>query len=139
MTIHRYECAAPDSPPMWVWVDGDGTPYLLGEMHEITELHAALTAFLATGECDAESVSEYDPAWGGSYSIIDAAHEAVDAGYAADATQMADTIRRAVYRGAIRGAVQRNGQWYLSRMAFRGWLVKSASERRGRPKLAARE
>lgn len=133
-TVHLYEDGE-QGDPMYVWMDGDGYPHMLGHMHQVADLYAAMGAALA-GQLDPEPISEFDPAWGQNYDIAAAVQEAVSFGYSdgGDASQVADSIRAAARRGAIRGAQQVNGKWSLPKLTLRGWLVRSRDERRGRPR-----
>ena len=122
--------------PMFAWRDNSGCMHVLGERAEVCELHAALGALLAGTE--PETISEYDPAWGHNYTISQAVEEAIAYGYGADRERMADSIRAACRRGAIRGATLANGHWSIPPRTLRGWLVRSADERRGRPRKEER-
>ena len=137
-TIHLYADTSPDEP-MFAWLDADGYPHLLGTAAQAADLYAALGAFLLRGELDPEPIDEFDPAWGQNLDIADAVREAIAYGYAddGDEARVADTIRAAARAGRIRKARQVNGQWSLPKLTFRGWLVKSADEKRGRPRKDA--
>lgn len=137
-TIHPVADDTPDTPPMFALVTQDGDPYLIGEWSELIDLHAALTATIAGAL--SEPIDRLDPAWGNHYSIARAVAEAMEYGYANDAPQMADTIRAAARAGRIRGAAQDPaGRWTVPATTFRGWLVRSADEQRGRPKQAVEQ
>ncbi len=142
-TIHPVTDTAPDMPQMFALVTGDGDPYLIGEWHELIDLHAALTNAIAGNL--AEPIDRLDPAWGNHYSIARAVQEAISYGYGnspitVDPAQVADTIRAAARNGRIRGAVHDPaGRWTVPASTFRGWLVRSLSETRGRPKQQAVE
>jgi len=133
-TIHRY--GVPDGWQAYVWLDADGFPHQLGELHQVADLYAALGALLLRGELDQEPVDEFDPAWGQNFDTADAVAEAIAYGYgdAGDEARLADTIRAAARTGRIRKACQRNGAWSLPKLTFRDWLVKSSEEKRGRPR-----
>ncbi len=132
-TIHPVQDTAPDMPQMFALVTADGDPYLIGEWSELLDLHAALGAAIAGAL--AEPIDRLDPAWGNHYGIARAVQEAIEYGYANDATQMADTIRSAARAGRIRGAAQDPaGRWTVPASTFRGWLVRSQQEQRGRPR-----
>ena len=118
--------------PVYAWRDNSGYLHVLGERAEVSELHAALGALLAGAEPG--TISEYDPAWGVNYTISQAVEEAVSYGYSSDRAQMADSIRAACRRGAIRGAALVGGKWSIPPRTLRGWLVKRDTERRGRPR-----
>lgn len=123
-----------DGEPLYVWADADGDLHLLGELHRAADLYAALGALLVRGEHDPEPISEFDPAWGGNYSIARAVEEAIAFGYAVDPVQAADTIRAAARAGRIRGASQVDGKWSIPPRTLRAWLARSAEETRGRPR-----
>ena len=123
--------------PMFAWRDNSGYMHILGERAEVSELHAALGALLS-GACEPDTISEYDPAWGHNYSIAQAVEEAIAYGYGADRERMADSIRAACRRGAIRGAALVGGKWSIPPRTLRGWLVKRDTERRGRPRKEER-
>lgn len=133
-TIHRYGVV--DDWQAYVWLDADGYPHQLGELHQIADLYAALGALLLRDELSPEPVDEFDPAWGQNFDIADAVREAIAYGYVDEgaAARVADTIRAAARAGRIRGATQRNGAWRLPKLTFRSWLVKSSEEKRGRPR-----
>ena len=134
-TIHRYTSANEDGEEaMYVWMDGDGYPHMLGEAHQVADLYRALRAFLRHGELHPEPIDEFDPSWGNSYDIADAVKEAMDAEYTDNPVQMADSIRAACRAGRIRGVKQMNGRWYIPSRTFRDWLIRSQSDRRGRPR-----
>lgn len=135
-TIHRIEEPGDDAP-LFAWLDGDGDPHLIGEWWQLADLHAALTAALHAGQL-ADPISHLDPAWGNHYTIARAVQEALDFGYTTDPAQMADTIRAAARGGRIKGAAQDPaGRWTVPARTFRGWLVRSQEETRGRPKAGA--
>lgn len=132
-TIHPVTDTAPDMPPMFALVTADGDPYLIGEWSELLDLHVALSSAIAGNLAD--PIDRLDPCWGNHYSIARAVQEAVGHGYANDPTQMADTIRAAARAGRIRGAAQDPaGRWTVPASTFRGWLVRSQQEQRGRPR-----
>ena len=137
-TIYRMTGPTSDQgEPLFAWRDNSGYMHVLGERSEVSELHTALGALLA-GACEPDTISEYDPAWGRNYSIAQAVEEAIACGYGADRVQLADSIRAACRRGAIRGATQVNGRWSIPPRTLRGWLVRGAEERRGRPRKEER-
>lgn len=133
-TIHLYNNGS-TVEPLYVWRDKDGGLHLIGELQQVADLHAALSEALA-GNIHTDPISEYDPAWGQNYRIAQAVQEALEFGYSADPVRIADSIRAAARRGAIRGATQVDGEWSLPKLTFRGWLVKTRDERRGRPPIS---
>jgi len=134
-TVHLLEGSdANGQAPLYVWMDSDGYPHHLGELHQAADLYAALGALLHDGRTSGESVSEFDPAWGQNYNIAKAVEEAIAYGYGSDREQLADSIRAAARAGRIRGATQVDGRWSIPPLTLRGWLVRSREEKRGRPR-----
>lgn len=116
---------------MFAWVTPDGDPLLIGEHAVVIALAGAIERYMA-GDVG-EPISEYDPAWGHTYSIADAVREAIEHGYTDDATQMANTIRRAATDGRITGASQDPaGRWRLPKRTFRHWLAQSRPKPRSK-------
>jgi hypothetical protein len=136
-TIHLITRAASDDGIMYAWVDADGDPHRLGELHQAADLYAALGALLLHGQHHPESIGEHDPSWGNNYDIAAAVEEAITYGYGSDRAQVADSIRAAARAGRIGGAVQVDGKWSIPPRTLRGWLVRSREERRGRPRKEA--
>lgn len=132
-TIHLYAEGSAHADPIYVWRTGDGHAYVLGNMAELTALHTALTAAMA-GNVEPEPISGQDIAWGMNVDIPLAVKAAVAYGLDGTKAQLADSIRAAARRGAIRGAQQINGRWSLPRYTLRDWFVKTETERRGRPR-----
>ena len=131
--IYRMTVPSADGDPLFAWKDNSGYMHVLGDRAEVSELHAALSSLLA-GACEPETISEYDPAWGHNYTISQAVEEAIAYGYGTDRERMADSIRAACRRGAIRGATLVGGHWSIPPRTLRGWLVRSREEKRGRPR-----
>ena len=139
-TVHLLEGSdANGQAPLYVWMDSDGYPHHLGELHQAADLYAALGALLHDGRTSGESVSEFDPAWGQNYNIAKAVEEAIAYGYGSDREQLADSIRAAARAGRIRGATQVDGRWSIPPLTLRGWLVRSREEKRGRPRRAEQQ
>lgn len=138
-TVHRLISPGNGDAEMFVWMDADGYPHMLGELHQVADLYAALESLLLCGECSPQPISEHDPAWGRNYSIAQAVEEAIAYGYGSDREQLADSIRAAARAGRIRGAMQVDGRWSIPRGTLRGWLVKSRDEKRGRPRRTEQE
>ena len=132
MTTHLHAVTTTDpGEPMFAWVTPDGDPLLIGEHAVVVALAAAIANYMA-GDLG-EPLSEYDPAWGHTYSIADAVAEALDAGYTDDPAQMANTIRAAAAGGRIRGASQDpRGRWRLPKRTFRHWLSSSRPKPRSK-------
>lgn len=120
-----------------IWSDAGGNLALIGGIHQAADLYQALGRLLLYGEHDAEEISEADPSWDYMKRIDWAVREYRD--YMGDNRpdeEIANTIRAACRRKAIRGTSQDSkGAWYFRPPAFRGWLVKSRTESRGRPLL----
>ena len=139
-TVHLLEGSdANGQAPLYVWMDSDGYPHHLGELHQAADLYAALGALLHDGRTSGEPVSEFDPAWGQNYNIAKAVEEAIAYGYGSDREQLADSIRAAARAGRIRGATQVDGRWSIPPLTLRGWLVRSREEKRGRPRRAEQQ
>lgn len=136
--IHPLE-PQPDDEPMFVWMDSDGDPHLLGEKWRMADLYQALHAALV-GQMESGVISEFDDAWGRNFTIARAVQEAMTTGYGNQPEQMANTIRTAAREGRIRGATQDpTGRWSLPKRQFRHWLIHSKQERRGRPTKAVEQ
>ena len=120
--------------PLYVWMDADGEPHMLGELHQAADLYSALGALLHDGRTTGEPISEHDPAWGQNYDIRQAVEEAIVYGYGSDRERLADSIRAAARAGRIRGATNVDGRWSIPPLTLRGWLVRSREEKRGRPR-----
>lgn len=128
--IHVYDDGS-QGEPMFVWQDADGYLHLLGELHQLADLYQALGDALR-GVIDPEPVSEFDHRWGGHWRIARAVKEAIEYGVTGDPAQIADSIRAAARRGAIRGASQVDGEWSFPKRTLRSWLIRTQNERRGR-------
>lgn len=116
---------------MFAWVTPDGDPLLIGEHAVVVALAAAIERYMA-GEVG-EPISEYDPAWGHTYSIAEAVAEAIEHGYTDNGAQMANTIRSAAAAGRITGASQDPaGRWRLPKRTFRHWLAQSRPKPRSK-------
>jgi hypothetical protein len=132
--IHMLEGSDSDGPPMYVWMDADGDPHMLGELHQVADLYGALGALLLLGKHDPTPISEHDHAWGNNYDVARAVEEAIAYGYGSDAAQIADSIRAAAQAGRIHGAQRVDGRWSIPPRTLRGWLIQSHKEKRGRPR-----
>jgi hypothetical protein len=133
-TVHMLEGSDNEGEPMYVWMDADGDPHMLGELHQIADLYWRLGELLLEGKHDPEPISEHDHAWGNNYDVARAVEEAIAYGYGSDRTQVADSIRAAARAGRIRGAQQVDGKWSIPPRTLRGWLVRSREQKRGRPR-----
>lgn len=125
--------------PMFAIRDDADQLYLVGERHLAQELHNLLRAFLS-GEIQPEIISEDDPRFGGHISIAEAVEEAIAAGYyeRGDEDRARNSINVAAAAGRIRGAAQgTTGRWTFPPRTFRGWLVRSQADPRGRPRKTA--
>lgn len=141
-TLHRGTDFDGEWSPI-VWADNGGNLTLIGDANQAADLYRALEAYVMRGELDAEPISENDPCWSYMRQIPWAVNEYRDyvpgAATQSDA-QIADTIRAAARRGAIYRATKgESGNWYFNPPAFRGWLVKTRDENRGRPRADASE
>lgn len=119
-----------------IWSDSGGNLTLIGDINQAADLYQALRKLLFNGELDADEISENDASWDYMKRIDWAIKEYRD--FFEDNRPdgaIANTIRAAAHRGAVRGSSQDNsGNWYFRPMAFRGWLVKTRDEKRGRPR-----
>lgn len=123
-----------------LWADGGGNLALLGDVWNAADLYQALKSFFEHGTVDPEVISENDPAWDYMKRIDWAIQEYRD--YFSNDTrrddEIANTIRAAADRKAIHGSSRdEKGNWYFRPAAFRGWLIKSRDEKRGRPRKEA--
>lgn len=128
--LHKVNITGHDEP-FFVWLTPDGDALLLGYFGECAALALAITGMI-NGEPVPE-MSQYDAAITPTWSIEEAAAEAIELGYHGDAARLTKTIRAAAGRGAIRGAAQVDGRWRLPRRTFRHWLIQHQTETRGRP------
>lgn len=122
-----------------IWSDSGGDLTLLGDDYQLADLYQALGDYLLHGKVDDEEVSEDDPMWSYMRRIDWAIGEFRD--FFPDDTRtddkIANTIRAAAAAGRIRGAkLGESGNWYFNPPRFRGWLVKTRDEKRGRPRRA---
>lgn len=133
-TLH-YGKDFPDWKPI-IWADSGGNLCLIGDVRQAADLYQALGRLLLHGESDSEEISENDTSWDYMKRIDWAVKEYRD--YMDDQrtdAQISNTIRAAADRGAIHGCSQtESGAWYFRPPAFRGWLVKTRDEKRGRPR-----
>lgn len=120
-----------------IWADSGGNLTMLGDVFNAADLYQALKSFFETGTVDAEEISENDPAWDYMRRMDWAIKEYrnILEPIGMNDIQIGNTIRAAASRGAIRGCSQSEaGHWYFRPPAFRGWLVKTRDETRGRPR-----
>ena len=120
-----------------IWADSGGNLTMLGDAWNAADLYQALKRFFETGTVDAEEISENDPAWDYMRRMDWAIKEYRDILNPINQSdrQIGNTIRAAASRGAIRGCSQSEaGNWHFRPPAFRGWLVKTRDETRGRPR-----
>lgn len=119
-----------------IWADSGANLSMIGDIHQAADLYQALGRLLLHGEADAEEISENDAAWFYMKPMrwaIGEYREYIGGGRTDD--QIGNTIRAAANRGAIRGSSQdAAGAWYFRPESFRGWLVKTRDESRGRPR-----
>lgn len=119
-----------------IWADSGGNLTMVGDIHQAADLYQALGRLLLHGEHDAEEISENDSAWDYMKRMDWAIKEYREwVGDNRSDDQIGNTIRAAARRHAIRGSSQDSkGAWYFRPAPFRGWLVKSRDEDRGRPR-----
>jgi hypothetical protein len=118
---------------LYVWMDGDGYPHLLGELHQCADLYQALGEFLSSG-ITGPAISPNHSAWGRCLRVTAAVEEALAGGVQGTPVQVAHAIRAAARRGAIRDAMKVDGEWAIPVMPLRSWIVRNRTERRGRPR-----
>lgn len=126
----------PDWKPI-IWADSGGNLTLVGDIWQAADLYQALHQLLRNGVTALEEVSENDPAWDYMKRIDWAVKEYRDFFPDADLDneQIRNSIRAAAKAGRIRGCSQDDlGNWHFRPVAFRGWLVKTRDEKRGRPR-----
>lgn len=101
---------------------------------QAADLYQALGRLLLHGELDDEQIREEDPAWPYMKPMRWAIQEYRN--YIGDEREDSDignTIRAAARNKRIRRASQDEaGNWYFYPASFRGWLVKTREEARGR-------
>ena len=121
-----------------IWADSGGNLTLIGDPWQAADLYQALGRYLFHGETDPEEIGQNDPAWDYMRRIDWAIKEYRDfLGDERPDAQIANTIRAAAVRGAIHGSSQsESGAWYFRPAAFRGWLVKTRDETRGKPRAS---
>lgn len=122
-----------------IWADSGGNLNMIGDVWQAADLYQALGRLLLHGEVDPEEISENDSCWDYMKRIDWAVKEYRDfmTWVEDDRTddQIANSIRAAANRGAIWGCSQDSrGDWYFRPPSFRGWLVKTRDEKRGRPR-----
>jgi hypothetical protein len=124
-----------------IWADSGGNLNMIGDPWQAADLYQALGEYLKKGTLDPESISEDDWAWDYMKRIDWAISEYRN--YTGDARtddQIGNTIRAAANAGRIHGASKTDaGNWYFNPSRFRGWLVKTKGENRGRPRATVSE
>lgn len=120
-----------------IWADSGGNLNMIGDAWQAADLYQALGRLLLHGETDPEEISENDASWDYMKRIdwaVKEYREIMDDTKLSN-DQISNTIRAAARRGAIWGCSQDStGAWYFRPPAFRGWLIKSRDEKRGRPR-----
>lgn len=140
-TIHYGKDFSEDWKPI-IWADSGGNLTMIGDIWQAADLHQALKALLENGAVDAEEISENDPAWDYMKRIDWAVKEYLDffPDSPLDDDQIRNSIRAAANAARIHGCSQDDtGNWYFRPAAFRGWLVKTRDEKRGRPRAKKKE
>lgn len=137
-TLHYGKDFGDDWRPI-IWADSGGNLQMIGDIWQAADLYQALARLLVHGEIDHEEISENDCSWDYMKRIDWAVKEyrEIMTWVEDDRTddQIANTIRAAANRGAIWGCSQDSrGAWYFRPESFRGWLVKTRDEKRGRPR-----
>ena len=137
-TLHYGKDFGDDWKPI-IWADSGGNLNMIGDIWQAADLYQALGRMLLRSEMDSEEISENDASWDYMKRIDWAIKEYREImTWVEDDrpdSQIANTIRAAASRGAIRGCSQDSrGAWYFRPAPFRGWLVKTRDEKRGRPR-----
>lgn len=136
-TLHYGKDFGDDWKPI-IWADSGGNLQLVGDIWQAADLYRALGRLLLHGEIGTEEISENDASWDYMKRIDWAIKEYRD--FMRDDRpddQIANSIRSAANRNAIWGCSQDGrGAWYFRPESFRGWLVKTRDEKRGRPRSA---
>lgn len=120
-----------------IWADDGGFLHLVGEEWQAADLYQALGHLLLHGKADPEEISEDDWAWDYMKKIDWAVSEyrTIITDDSRSDEKIANTIRAAASAGRIHGVSQgESGNWYFNPARYRGWLVKTRDEKRGRPR-----
>lgn len=117
-----------------IWADSGGNLSMIGDIWQAADLYQALGRLLLHGETDPEEVSENDASWyymkRMDWAVAEYKSVFPDSG--AD-SQIRNTIGTAARHGRIWGCAQDDtGAWHFRPECFRGWLVKTRDEKRGR-------
>lgn len=117
-----------------IWADSGGNLNMIGDIWQAADLYQALGKLLKTGEVDPEEISENDAQWDYMKRIDWAVKEYRE--FMNDGrpdNEIANTIRVAADNSRIHGCSRDSrGAWHFHPQAFRGWLVKTRDEKRGR-------
>lgn len=117
-----------------IWADSGGNLNMIGDIWQAADLYQALSKLLKNGEVDPEEISENDAQWDYMKRTDWAVKEYRE--FMNDDrsdSEIANTIRVAADNGRIHGCSQDSrGAWHFRPQAFRGWLVKTRDEKRGR-------
>jgi len=133
-TLHWGKDFSEDWKPI-IWADSGGNLAVIGRIWQAADLYQALKALVEDSTVDPEEISENDPAWDYMKRIDWAVKEYRDffPDSPLDDDQIRNSIRAAAKAGRIHGCSQDDiGNWYFRPAAFRGWLVKTRDEKRGR-------
>lgn len=126
-TLHYGKDFDDDWKPI-IWADSGGNLNMIGDIWQAADLYQALGRLLLH--------SENDCSWDYMKRIDWAVREYRD--FMQDSRpddQIANSIRAAANRGSIWGCSQDSrGAWHFRSESFRGWLVKTRDETRGRPR-----
>lgn len=132
-TLHWGKDFGDDWKPI-IWADSVGNLELIGDIWQAADLYQALGRLLLHNENDPEEISENDASWSYMKRMDWAIREYRD--YIGDTRtddQIGNTIRAAARNKRVWGCSQDSrGNWYFRPESFRGWLVKTREEARGR-------
>lgn len=122
-----------------IWADSGGNLNMIGDIWQAADLYQALGRLLIHGEIDPEEISENDSSWDYMKRIDWAIREYRDFfGDGRPDAEIGNTIRSAANAKRIWGCSQDSrGNWYFRPESYRGWLVKTRDEKRGRPRKTA--
>ena len=120
-----------------IWADSGGNLNMVGDVWQAADLYQALGRLLLHGETDPEEISENDSQWDYMKRIDWAIAEyRTFTGDERPDEKIGNTIRVAADKKRIRGCSRDSrGNWYFRPAPFRGWLIKTRDEKRGRPRL----
>lgn len=134
-TIH--EAIYSDGWKPIVWFDGDGSPTMIGDVHQVADLYQALGRYLIHGELsepvDEEEVEGNGFRWATAKDAAYIAHRQNEDRFPDPANpQLANTIIAAGKRGAIKTRLGKSGTIYYQAESVRDWADQEPKS--GRPR-----